>query len=175
MDNCLCTFLHLDTKTGRQSLSCQDPSPARGQMPPFKGGERSLLSKCLRPNFYSNSGHVCLVVPPPQKNPTPTPHEQMLGEMTLANYQLRLERERRLRVRRDDLVKLRLQGERRLQIRRDDLVKLRLQQERRLRARHDLVQLQQQQLQRERRQQLRRDDLVQLRLQRERQLRAERV
>ena len=79
MDNRLCIFLYLGTKTGRQGLPSQDPSPARGQMPPFKGGERSLLSKCLRPNFYSNSGHVCLVISSP-------PNEQELGELTLSNY-----------------------------------------------------------------------------------------
>ena len=50
-------------------------------MPPFKGGERSLPSKCLRPDFYSNSGHVCLVIPPPHP-----PNEQKLGEMTVSSY-----------------------------------------------------------------------------------------
>ena len=78
MDNRLCTFLYLGTKTGRQGLPSQDPSPARGQMPPFKGGERSLPSKRLHPDFNCNSGHVCLVIPPPPK--------QELGEKTLSDY-----------------------------------------------------------------------------------------
>ena len=80
MDNRLCTFLHLGTEAGRQSLPCQDPSPARGKMPPFKGGERSLPSKRLHPVFNCNSGHVCLVIPPLP------PHEQELGEKTLSDF-----------------------------------------------------------------------------------------
>ena len=83
MDNRLCTFLHLGTETGRQSLPCQDPSPARGKMPPFKGGERSLLSKCLHPDFHCYSGHVCLVIPPLPPQP---PNERELGETTLSDY-----------------------------------------------------------------------------------------
>ena len=70
MDNRLCTFLYLGTKTGRQGLPSQDPSPARGQMPPPKGGKRSILSKCLRPDFNTDFA----------------PNEQELGEMTLSYY-----------------------------------------------------------------------------------------
>ena len=37
-------------------------------MPPIKGGEGSLSSKCLHSDFHSNSGHVCLVI---SLHPTP--------------------------------------------------------------------------------------------------------
>ena len=81
MDYRLCTFLYLGTKTGRQSLPCQDPSSARGKMPPSKGGKGSLPSKCLHPDFHSNSGYVCILI-----NPPPPPNEQEFGEMTLSDY-----------------------------------------------------------------------------------------
>ena len=106
------------------------PSPARGQMPPPKGGKRSILSKCLRPDFNSNSGLVCLVITPP----TP-PHPQWARARRDDLILLRLQRERRLRIRRDDLDQL--QRERRLRVRRDDLVQLRPQRELRLRIRRD--------------------------------------
>ena len=64
MDNRLCTLLNVGTKTGRQSLPCQDQGPARGKMPPSKGGKGSLPPKCFYTDLYSNSGDVRLIIPP---------------------------------------------------------------------------------------------------------------
>ena len=63
-------------------------------MPPSKGGKGSLPPKCFHTNLYSNSGDVRLIIPPPfslqpiviPPSPSPPPHEQELGELTLSNY-----------------------------------------------------------------------------------------